>query len=165
MKINIFCKFLRMNYSFFLLLLLFFAGCKQSNVEDQSKLIPVNKEKKVTMMKQEKDHLVVLWSSADREVALKMVFMYTFNAKKKAWWDKVTLIVWGPSTQLLSQDEELQNYISNMIDQGIHLEACKACSDMYGVSDTIDSLGIKVVYMGEPLTKYLKDDNTEVITF
>jgi hypothetical protein len=26
--------------------------------------------------------LVVLWTSADREVALKMVFMYTLNAKR-----------------------------------------------------------------------------------
>lgn len=27
------------------------------------------------------DKLAVLWTSADREVALKMVFMYTYNSK------------------------------------------------------------------------------------
>ncbi|MBW2077553.1 MAG: DsrE family protein, partial [Deltaproteobacteria bacterium] len=29
------------------------------------------------------DTLVVLWSSGDREVATRMVFMYTLNAKRK----------------------------------------------------------------------------------
>ena len=28
------------------------------------------------------DKLMVLWTSGDRDVALKMVFMYTLNAKK-----------------------------------------------------------------------------------
>ena len=32
------------------------------------------------------DHLVVVWSSGDPEVAHKMVFMYTYNAKKNGWW-------------------------------------------------------------------------------
>ncbi|RLB28776.1 MAG: DsrE family protein, partial [Deltaproteobacteria bacterium] len=32
------------------------------------------------------DTLVVLWSSGDREVATRMVFMYTLNAKRKGWW-------------------------------------------------------------------------------
>ena len=29
--------------------------------------------------------LVVLWTSGDRDVALKMVFMYTLNSKLKGW--------------------------------------------------------------------------------
>jgi hypothetical protein len=36
--------------------------------------------------------LLVVWTSGDREVALKMVFMYTFNAKRLAWWDTVRLL-------------------------------------------------------------------------
>lgn len=32
------------------------------------------------------DKLVILWTSGDREVALKMVFMYGLNAKVKGWW-------------------------------------------------------------------------------
>jgi hypothetical protein len=44
---------------------------------------------------------------------------------------------------------------------GVVLEACKACSDRYGVSGTldrlVDRLGIDVKYMGIPLTEYLKE--------
>ena len=36
----------------------------------------------------EEEKLVILWTSGDREVALKMVFMYTYNAKKYGWWDE-----------------------------------------------------------------------------
>lgn len=46
------------------------------------------------------NELVVLWTSGDREVALKMVFMYTLNSKLKGWWKDVTLIVWGPLLSL-----------------------------------------------------------------
>ncbi|TCO70689.1 hypothetical protein, partial [Marinisporobacter balticus] len=61
-------------------------------------------------MSENKDKLVVLWTSGDREVAFKMVFMYTLNAKLKGWWKDVTLIVWGPSSKLLSEDAEVQVY-------------------------------------------------------
>ena len=102
------------------------------------------------------DKLVVLWTSGDREVALKMAFMYTYNSSKYGWWDDITLVVWGPSAKLLSEDQELQDYIRKMGDAGITLKACKGCSDMYGVSEKLESLGIEVKYMSE-LTDYLKE--------
>ncbi|KXS47386.1 MAG: hypothetical protein AWL62_2688, partial [Halanaerobium sp. T82-1] len=34
----------------------------------------------------DKNSLVVLWTSGDKEVAKKMVFMYTLNAKTRGWW-------------------------------------------------------------------------------
>ena len=54
--------------------------------------------------------LAVLWTSGDRDVAIKMVFMYTFNAKKRGWWNDIQFIVWGPSSKLLSEDLEIQDY-------------------------------------------------------
>ena len=102
------------------------------------------------------DKLVVLWTSGDREVALKMVFMYTYNSKRFGWWDDITLVVWGPSAKLLSQDKELQDYIKKIKDSGIIIKACKGCSDMYGVSKQLEDMGITVKYMGE-LTNYLKE--------
>ena len=115
-------------------------------------------------MPKEKSELVVLWTSGDRDVALKMVFMYTLNAKLKGWWNEVTLIVWGSSAKLLSTDKELKDYIKKMKDEGIILEACRACADMFGVASQLEALGIEVKYMGEPLTTYLKGEKT-VITF
>lgn len=101
--------------------------------------------------------LVVLWTSGDREVALNMVFMYVLNGKMRNWWKEVTLIVWGPSSKLLSVDIELQDYIRKIIEVGVKVEACKACSDNYKVSKDLENLGIEVKSMGEPLSNYLKD--------
>jgi hypothetical protein len=109
------------------------------------------------------EKLVVIWSSADRDVALNMVFMYTSNSKKFGWWDDITLVVWGPSAKLLAEDEGLQIHITNMIDDGIVVKACKLCSDNYGVSHTLENLGIIVKYMQE-LTDYIKEGRN-ILTF
>lgn len=103
------------------------------------------------------DKLVVLWTSGDREVALKMVFMYTYNAKARAWWDDITLVVWGPSAKLLTEDRELQEYMNKIMEAGVTVKACKGCSDQYGVSEKLEELGITVLYIGEELTDYLKE--------
>ena len=110
------------------------------------------------------DKLAVLWTSGDRDVALKMVFMYTLNARLNGWWKDITLIVWGPSSKLLSHDTELQDYIARMKEAGVVLRACKACADSYGVSDSLEKLGISVEYMGVPLTEMLKE-GYKVVTF
>jgi hypothetical protein len=103
------------------------------------------------------ERLVIVWTSGNKEVALKMVFMYALNAKRKSWWQDVRVIVWGPSAKLLSEDEELQNGIAAMKEKGVVVEACKACVDMYGVSEKLEKMGIDVRYMGEPLTSYIKE--------
>jgi hypothetical protein len=103
------------------------------------------------------DKLVVLWTSGDREVALKMAFMYTYNAKKYGWWKDITLVVWGPSSKLLSTDKELQDYMKKIMDTGTTVLACKGCSDLYGVSKQLEDLGITVKYIGVELTTYLKE--------
>jgi len=110
-----------------------------------------------------KEKLVVVWTSGDREVALKMVFMYTFNAKKYGWWKDITLLVWGPSAKLLSEDEELQDYVKKMAEAGVNLLACKGCADLYGVSDKLSELGVTVKYTGTDLTNFIKENT--VVTF
>ena len=110
------------------------------------------------------DKLIVIWSSADREVALKMVFMYTLNAKAQDWWKEVILIIWGPSAKLLAQDDELQAEIKKMKNAGVKVMACKSCSDSYQVSENLNRIGVQVQYMGLPLTQYLKSDS-KVLTF
>jgi len=110
------------------------------------------------------EKLVVVWTSSDRDVAIKMVFMYTFNAKKNGWWKDITLLVWGPSAKLLTEDKELQDYLKKMQEIGVHTIACKGCADLYGIADKLDNLGITVRYTGVELTNYIKE-NRHVITF
>jgi hypothetical protein len=102
------------------------------------------------------DTLVVLWTSGDPEVAEKVCFMYTHNALKRGWFKNVILIAWGPSASLLANNSRLESEVESMISDGIQVQACKTCSDSYGVSEKLQDIGVEVIYMGVPLTNYLK---------
>ena len=106
----------------------------------------------------DKKHLHILWTSADPITADKMVFMYAINAMANGWWDELTLIVWGGSTQLISENEAIQARVQGVIDAGVQVIACKGCADQLGVSEKLESLGIDVRYTGVMLTKLLNGE-------
>lgn len=108
--------------------------------------------------------LCIIWSSADPEVARSMVFMYAQNSRLQGWWDRVILVVWGPSARLLAENKGLQADLEDLKAAGVELQACKACAAMHGVVDELADLGIEVIYMGAPLTEMLKT-SWHVLTF
>ncbi|MGQ8338011.1 DsrE family protein [Sunxiuqinia sp. A32] len=112
---------------------------------------------KNSTMNDNSNKLAVLWTSGDPDVAEKVCFMYTNNAKKQGWFDEVVLIVWGPSSKLLTENKMLQEYIKTMQQNGVKIEACYYCAEMYGVVDNLKAMDIDVKGMGVPLTNYLKD--------
>jgi len=103
-------------------------------------------------------HLYLLWTNDNPITAEKMVFMYTINSLIQGWWEKVTLIVWGATTKLVSENAEIQNKIKEALEAGVHVTACKACADQLEVTDNLEKLGIEVIYWGAPLTDILKKD-------
>ena len=121
-------------------------------------LITINSSKmQASDPEKETNKLAVLWVSGDRDVAEKSCLMYTHAAKKRGWFDEVTLIVWGSSSRLLAEDKALQDKVRDMGKDGVILEACIACSDQLGVTEDLLELEIDVKGMGEPLTRYLKE--------
>jgi hypothetical protein len=109
--------------------------------------------------------LMVVWTSADPDVADKVCLMYTHAAKKYGWFAEVHLVVWGPSQRLLVGDPTIQAKVKQMQDDGVVVEACVACATKLGLVDQIQALGYEVKGMGKPLTEALKDPATEVLTF
>jgi hypothetical protein len=105
-----------------------------------------------------KSHLYVLWTNDNPVTAEKMVFMYTVNSLLKDWWEKVTLIVWGATAQLVAENTDIQAKVKAAQEAGVHITACKACADQLGVTETLEGLGIEVIYWGVPLTDLLKND-------
>jgi len=102
------------------------------------------------------DTLVVLWSSGDPEVAEKACLMYANAAKKYNWFKEVILIVWGPSEKLLAENSLLKEKVASMKKDGVIVEACVACSNIYGVTNELKVCEVDVKGMGVPLTRYLK---------
>lgn len=110
------------------------------------------------------EKLVIVWTTDNKGVAENMIFMYAYNYKAPGRWDDITLIIWGPSGKLLAQDKDLQKKLKGLMRKGITIKACKGCADIYGVSDTLASLGVDVKYMGQELTEYIKNGDY-LITF
>ena len=113
----------------------------------------------------EKRALCVVWSSADPLVARSMVFMYAKNSRLKGWWERVQLVIWGPSSVLLAENKEIQDELAKVKEAGVEIKACRACADMHGVTEKLEQLGLEVIYMGKPLTDILKEDSWAVLTF
>ena len=107
-------------------------------------------------MADNKEKLAVLWTSGDPDVAEKMLFMYLRNARKHEWFTDVALIVWGPSSKLLSENSMLQDQIKELQEMGVVVEACTLCAKKYDVVEDLEGLGIDVKAMGKPLTDYIK---------
>ena len=115
-------------------------------------------------LEQTPDKLVVVWTSDDPLIAERVALMYTHAAKTNRWFKDVTLIVWGPSAKLISENINLQEKVKAMQKDGVVIEACIACSNAYGVTEDLKKLGYDVKGMGKPLTDYLKS-GAKVLTF
>ena len=102
--------------------------------------------------------LNILWTNDNKEVFLEMLALYAFNSKKNQWWDEVNLIIWGPSAKLTAEDSQIQTEIFELLSIGVSIEACRNCTDNYGVTEKFEKFGIRVDYLGEYFTKYLKND-------
>jgi len=108
--------------------------------------------------------LVVLWTDDNMKTVENMIFMYTYNSKKKEWWDNVTLIIWGSTTELVVNNNKVRNKLKEMMEIGIKIRACKACAENFNAVESLEELGVDVLYIGKDLTEYLKDDNYKVLS-
>ena len=108
--------------------------------------------------------LAVVWTSDDPYVAHRVCLMYTHAAKNAKWFKDVTLIIWGPSAKLITEDESLQDKVAAMQADGVVVQACIVCADAYGVTENLRDMGIEVKGMGKPLSDMLKT-GWKVLTF
>lgn len=116
-------------------------------------------------MNVKKNKLLIVWSSGEREVALKLVLLYGSVMLERKYWDEATIMLWGPSAKLLAEDVELQERFRVVQESGVRFNACVVCTDDYGVSDKLRSMGVQLIHTGEMLTEALQSQDVKVITF
>jgi hypothetical protein len=102
------------------------------------------------------DKLNILWTTDNKDTVQHMLVMYATNSRLNGWWQEVNVIIWGASAKLVGTDTQIQAEVLEMLNHGITIEACKACTENLGVTDKLTELGVNVKYMGEVLTNYLK---------
>jgi len=138
--------------------LIFFVSCKPHNN---------NKEglsDSETQLRGDTSALVVIWTSADKEVAMKTALAYPLNSKLNGWMQNVTVLVWGPSVQLLAKDKEIQNIFTYMKQAGVNVFVDKKCVDEYKVAKDIEALKLEIRSLGKPLTVFIMQKRN-ILTF
>lgn len=111
-----------------------------------------------------RNKLLIVWTTEEVEVAKKMVLLYGSVILPRGYWDEAHLMVWGPSARALAENSELQAMLKTVQAGGVETSACVVCSDDYGVSSTLQALGVKTIHTGEFLTEALQS-GWKVITF
>lgn len=102
----------------------------------------------------------ILWASDNKETAINMICLYAHNAKLQGWMENVTILIWGASQKLISQDEELQQKIRDMIKDGVEVVACKKCAQDLGVVDAMESCDLQLYFTGELLSSWVKEGSS-----
>ena len=72
----------------------------------------------------------ILWYSDDPMVAERVALMYTGVAKTYKLFEDVSVIVWGPSAKLVTENKEIQAKLKEMMGEGISINACVTCANM-----------------------------------
>ena len=104
-----------------------------------------------------RDKLLIVWSSGDIEVANKMVLMYSGVMMERGYWEEAILMVWGASVKLLAENKELWAKIEKIKQSGVKLCACVACVDEYALNGEYEEMGIDIIHTGAVMTECLKD--------
>jgi len=137
---------------------IFFVSCRAHN----------NKKDAISdtemQLKGDTSALVIIWTSADKEVAMKTALAYPLNSKLNGWMQNVTVLVWGPSVQLLAKDKEIQNVFTYMKQAGVNVFVDKKCVDEYKLAKDIEALKLEVRSLGKPLTVFILQKRT-ILTF
>ncbi len=100
--------------------------------------------------------LHILWTNADPVAAENMVFMYSRNSILNGWWDRITVIAWGPTQTLILDDPNIRARVRELRELGIHVSACLTCADKMGLTGRLEQDGIEVVRWGKRLTELLQ---------
>ncbi|MHA1961296.1 MAG: hypothetical protein ACW99U_13820 [Candidatus Thorarchaeota archaeon] len=108
--------------------------------------------------------LLVIIASGDRDVVL-TAMMYARNTVALEWIPDLKVIFFGPSENLLVDDEEVRREAMNLAevcDLG-ETVACKFLSDRDEKSEQIEKLGITVDYVGTIIANLLKEGYTPMV--
>lgn len=74
------------------------------------------------------------------------------------------MIVWGPSVELITEDEAVRTKLSEMIDRGISVKVSDALAQKYGIRDELVQLGVRIEDVRENLSEMLANQNRQMVS-
>jgi hypothetical protein len=108
--------------------------------------------------------LLIVWKSDDYRNIDFFIAPFAINSKKNKWFHDVEVLIWGASADYCKVNVNAQQAIKDMVSIGIPVRACKFCADKVFATESLESIGVNVMYTGVYLSEKLKDPDYEVIT-
>ena len=108
--------------------------------------------------------LLIVWKTNNEIDIHNFVVPYAYNAKRHEWFDKVQVLIWGASQEVVASTPLIQQRVLNLIKNGIEVYACKMCASNLNVVEQLEALGVNVRFTGDFLSEQLKDPDVEVLT-
>ena len=102
-------------------------------------------------------HLHILWTNADPTTGKLMVMMYAKYSMINQWWDKCTVIIWGATVKLISENQELQQEMRLLQNEyGVEFVGCITCARELDAVDKLTELGVALEPWGPHLTRLIQ---------
>ncbi len=108
--------------------------------------------------------IVIVWTSDNKDTAIKTALDYASNSINKGWWGHVTLAIWGPSVKLLADDKQIQKTIVKLAVNGVMILVSHSSAESYGVTSAMNRLKLETGEIGELVTDYIKN-GWRIVTF
>jgi len=108
--------------------------------------------------------LLIVWKSNNETDINNFIIPYAYNSKKQEWFDDCEVLIWGASQEIVAENKMIQERVKKLVDYGIKIVACKMCADNVGATETLESIGVEVLYTGVYLSERQKDEVYEVIS-
>lgn len=103
-------------------------------------------------------HLHILWVSPDPVTAENMVLMYSRNAMLNRWWDKVTVILWGATQNLILENDIVYEKMKIAKMAGVEFSACISCAINLDLTEKLQSRDIELIRWGEKLSLLMQNE-------
>ena len=100
-------------------------------------------------------------ATSDNEKA-RTALMFANNVMKRGYLDDVKVVYFGPSEKLVVEDPFISDQAQEIAEAGGSI-ACKIMSDLDGVSEKFEKLGVQVEYVAGIISDLLKDGYTPMV--
>ena len=106
------------------------------------------------MTKQASKKILVIISTSDPNKA-RAGMMYALNAKLQKWMEDVQLFFFGPSEQLVLEDQELQGLLQEFQQDGQQAVACRFIAEEEDSGRKLTEQGIEVDFVGSRISELI----------
>jgi len=106
-----------------------------------------------------KENLLIVITTENKDSILKFPLLYGGVSIPRGYWKKVHIIFWGPSIKTVVENDEIQEKVQAMQNDGVEFSSCIVCAEDYNAVEALEELGIECTHTGDILNVALQHDD------